>query len=292
MSYTTLWGMIVQAQGSTLERAEMILARLTGNASLLGANLIMADLRWAQMAGANFREAQLTGADLHQAQLDGADLRLALLQQANLTRAQMRDVILGGTQMQGSNLAGANMQGARLNNTQLQEANLAGAQMRRTKLNGVRMQKTRLSGAQLQEATLYGTLLSGSPGLPNRLFHTNFSWSKNVFGALRFIDLRSAVFSHNSDWRNIFLDGTTRYSPYFANRMGTPCQWTKQILSDEEFFGRWRGWTEASPRFLSGIVDYWTLYGPKEWRHVTPIPPPEGCKWKTGPMPVWHYGGR
>ena len=67
----------------------------------------------------------------------------------------------------------------------------------------------------------------------------------------------------------------------FAEQMGHPCQWVTESLSDEEFYGRWRGWLrDGSCGDTLGA-----FLAPPEYRDIPAIPPPEGCVWQTGPMP-------
>lgn len=221
------------------------------------------------------------------------DFRKALLQRsflagANLQSAQLTGADLGGAQMEGADLSGAQLQGARLFGAQMQGADL--------------------SGAQMQGANLSFTLLTGEPDEPQRPFEIVFSGDQplktlastflgaveNQGGALRAIDLTVAEFDPATDFRNAFLDASVTVTDAFRAQMGNPCQWAAEVLGDEEFFGRWRGWIEAGSMDHGGIQTpfgsvklsvQWEVIAPSEWRDVGPIPPPEGCAWKTGPMP-------
>lgn len=66
------------------------------------------------------------------------------------------------------------------------------------------------------------------------------------------------------DFETTFLDGSVRL-PEGTRR---PCQWAgeDEILPDDQFFGRWRGWLEAN----SQIVHF-------DFRDYAPILPPPGC---------------
>jgi uncharacterized protein YjbI with pentapeptide repeats len=89
------------------------------NASMTGAFLPDADLRFAQMQGANLRRAEMQGAVLLGAKMQGA----------GLTDAKMQGTVLLGVEMQGAVLSGAKMQGAVLTGVKMQGAVLDGAKM-------------------------------------------------------------------------------------------------------------------------------------------------------------------
>jgi len=145
-----------------------------------------------------------------------------------------------------------------------------------------------LSGAQMEGANLRFALLTGLPTEISLLDRTDLRAAINHGGALRFVDLTSVLFDPHTDFRNAFLDGSVVTTDAFARQMGgdlnRPCQWWPEPIKDDaEFFGRWRGWIAANPD--QTILTSWGFIAPAPWRDVTPIPPPEGCDWQTGPMP-------
>jgi hypothetical protein len=73
----------------------------------------------------------------------------------------------------------------------------------------------------------------------------------------------------------------------WRTRIGQPCLWAwidsqKAPLTDEQFYGHWRGWLALDPNWADFI---WDNLAPAEWRDVDPIAPPPGCRWITEPLP-------
>lgn len=210
----------------------------------------------------------------HKPNFGGADLRKSFLAGANLTNAQLQHAILVGSQISWANLR----------DVQMQKANLRRAQMQGVNLTRAKMQETELTGAQLQGAKFNFSILTGSPKETNDLKKANLSKSANRGGALRFVDLSSAIFDSMTDFRNAFLDGSVALHQDFRTQMGNPCQWVNKVVEDDAtFYGYWRGWVEANSSAPKS--DKWNRIAPREYQNVTAIPPPEGCTWKTGPMP-------
>lgn len=282
-----------------------------------------ADLAWAQMQRANLFGAQIEGANLYGAQMQGAELSQALLIEADLSRAQMQRAFLNQTQMQGANLTGAElaqasligarmqganlrwvqMNGARLREASMDETDLSHAQMDWTDLIGAKIEKTNftaaqmtgavlarahldtvdLTGAQLQGTVFDYSLVTGRADSPTKLLGTNLRSSRNIGGALRFVDLSEAIFDPSTDWRNVFFDGSVIVPTAMRDQIGQPCLWewvaqNPKSLSDAQFFGRWRGWLTLNPDW---IAEGWKAQQsvPDIWRDVEPIAPPNGCVW-------------
>ncbi|MBL3587675.1 pentapeptide repeat-containing protein [Rhodovulum sulfidophilum] len=262
--------------GAQLEGADLRLAQLEG-ADLFGAQLEEANLRGAQLEGANLRGAQLEGADLRWAQLEGADLSWAQLEGADLGGAQLE-----GADLRLAQLEGANLGWAQINAADIIAAQLEGADIFETQLEGIYIIETQLEGADLSWAQLEGadlsmSFLTGVRFEPLIIQSANLRAVTNNGGALRFADFRSVTFNEKTDFRNAFLDGSVQITDDFRKQMGDPCQWHADVLSDEEFFGRWRGWIEASGK----VATPWWLISPAGWSDVAAIPPPDGCVWKT-----------
>lgn len=106
-----------------LGSAELNLANLR-DANLAGADLSSALLNTACLAGANLVAARLNGASMYRASLVGADLREANLSGANLAGAEMV-----GADLRNSDLSGANLRQANLINADLRNADLNGASL-------------------------------------------------------------------------------------------------------------------------------------------------------------------
>ncbi|APR77363.1 Pentapeptide repeat family protein [Minicystis rosea] len=151
-----------------------VIERLAARSSLLGLDLVGADLhgldfegrlmsgldlRRANLSGARFCRVRMTGANLA-----GADLTDAVLSGANLSYATLDRAILTRAQMDGATLADANLSGV-----DGAEVNFAGADIRRAKLtrakltgasfDGADLRKAVLDGAELEEAALEGARL-------------------------------------------------------------------------------------------------------------------------------------
>ncbi|MEM8656640.1 MAG: hypothetical protein AAGF22_00975, partial [Pseudomonadota bacterium] len=129
--------------------------------------------------------------------------------------------------------------------------------------------------AQMQGAVLSGALLTGAADRLTLLESTNLSASINNGGALRFVDFLESYLDDKTDFRNSFADASVQTPEGFAR----PCQWATTALSDDDFFGQWRGWLEESPDRLS-----WDDIAPEGFENVPAIPPPDGCEWKTEPL--------
>ncbi|MBL3596585.1 pentapeptide repeat-containing protein [Rhodovulum sulfidophilum] len=275
--------------GAQLDGAELMRAQLEG-ANLSGARLTGAFLTGAQLQGAQLREAQLERADLIGAQLTGAKLREARMDNAKLSAAQMKgatlvearmnDAILVEARLEKANLFGAQLERADLSWAQLAEADLRNARLNGADLRSAQLKRVKLLQVQMERANLSRSFLTGAPTESLLLQLTNLAAAENNGGAVRFADLRGAVFDEETDFRNAFMDGSVQVSDGFRQQMADPCQWHADTLSDEEFFGRWRGWIEAT----GGASSDWPLVAPSGWLEVRAIPPPEGCVWKTGSM--------
>lgn len=263
------------------------------------------DFRFANMnniflVGANLRQSHFDGADLRRAQLEGADLFGTTMTNTNLTKVQLEEADLRRANLSGADFSEAMMYGANLRMVKtMQGAIFRDAQMQRVNLRGAPLEGVDLTGAQMQGAMLdylritgIGTLLRG----------TDLRGATNHGGMLRNVDLSEVIFDGETDFRNVFLDGSVTLPDGFAEQMGNPCQWVQdEVLSDGEFLGRWRGWIENEPETgltrIPGDDEFkrlgWKLVG-QDSEHpeqsgediqVLPIPPPETCTWQTGPMP-------
>lgn len=254
-----------------LQRAILANAHM-GGADLSGAQLQDTDLQGANLQDATLTNAQLEGANLTRALMRGAELGNAQLQRAHLFGAELQDADLGYAQMPDAKLIGAQLQNARLFGAQLRGANLSGAQLQGASLIGTKLKGADLSRAQLQGANLRGVFLSGTDARRMVLEETNLGGATADGGALRFADLRNAVFDDATDFQNSFADASVDVPAGFVR----PCQWAKTELSDEAFFGRWRGWIG-----MSSTPQTWSWIAPEGFEDVTPLPPPPDCAWTT-----------
>lgn len=238
------------------------------------------DAQIAALPKPDMRDRNLRRVDLVSSSLIGINFRNARMQGADLRRARMERAFLRSARMQGANLKFAQMHRADLKRARMEEAFLRGAQMEGVNLELARMPVVDLKRAQLQGANFSFSSLTGREDAQNSLDQTNLSRSINNGGMLRFVDLTDAEFDSATDFRNAFLDASVTMTGSFRTQMSSPCQWSDEKLGKTEFYGRWRGWVEAGPSSPS-----WSDISPKGFEDVTPISPPPGCAWKTGPMP-------
>lgn len=106
-------------------------------ADLHGANLCDADLhganlRGTDLIGTDLRGANLCGTDLHSTDLHSTDLSRARLINANLSRAVLSDADLSRANLSGAGLSSANLRRAGLSGAILYDANLADAKIHYT----------------------------------------------------------------------------------------------------------------------------------------------------------------
>lgn len=300
-SYAILFG--AQMEGADLGRAQLEQAYLR-EAQMEGVNLSearmeRADLRRAHMEGAILWAAYLEKADFRNAQMSRADLKWTNLKRADLSFAQMDRVDFYKAQMKEARLVGAVLEKALLAGAEMKQANLTGAQMKGAVLSGVEMEEAVLREAQMQGADLIvaqmkGVDLSFSSLMGDqqsilKLPGTNLSAAINSGGALRFANLTGADFDKLSDFRNSFGDGSVKLPSGFREAQGGLCQWPGNgtaVLSDAEFFGRWKGWLLHPSNPHEDEASAFILQGKNQaLREAEPIPPDDPtCVWKTGPM--------
>lgn len=286
LSRTFLSG--IDLGGARLQKANLDRAQMQ-EANLKEAQMQEADLSEAQMQGATLTEANLREANLVGAQLQGASLFKAKMQEADLFEAQMQGATLTGAQMQEAVLNWALMQGTQLSGAQMQEAEFNGAEMQRANLSLAQMQGAQLSGAQMQAAEFSFSFLSGHEGKTSILSDTNLSASTNNGGALRDVDLSDTIIDAQTDWRNVFLDGSVIVPEQMRDRIGQPCLWDwieqNQIpLSEENFVAHWRGWLKLNPSWRDRNWKRVSFVS-EDWRDIEAEDPPSGCVWHTDPLP-------
>jgi tetratricopeptide (TPR) repeat protein len=102
---------------------------LTGSGALALEADVMKLLDNRQCVGCRLRDADLVLADLRDADLNGAQLQRANLSQARLDGANLRGADLRFTSLQGASLRGADLRGAQLLGTDLRQSDLSGAQL-------------------------------------------------------------------------------------------------------------------------------------------------------------------
>lgn len=254
------------------------------NAILDDTFLAGVNLSEARMEKAKFVGAQLEGATLVGAKLAGADLRHAQLQEANLFKANMND-----TKLISADLDSANLRWAAIRNSDLTGTHFNGADMTMAKLSKSYMYGAKLRGVELRGAKIVGAImdfsqLTGTKNKISFLDETDLRGSANHGGLLRHVDLSTAIYDGQTDFRNVFLDKSVVLPEGLRAQMGNLCQMVEAELDDETFYGHWRGWVEANP--VRGPFDNWRRVAPNEYKDVDPISPSVGCQWSITPMPI------
>jgi uncharacterized protein YjbI with pentapeptide repeats len=237
---------------ANLQGANMVSATIEGG-DLWQAQLEGAVLDRVSAQGANFMAAKLQKAQLSYANLDGANFRTAKLQGANLARAKLSMVDLGW-----ASLDRADVSWTIIRDSNLEHAQFPGANLGKAKLENVDLTETNFENAILQGASIRGTaekLLD--------LNSANLRNSKWANAALRFVDMKAVHISELEKFDFSFGDASVILPVGYVH----PCQWADTVLSDPEYFGRWRGWLERVSKFpiLYGVENY------------VSIPPPPGC---------------
>ena len=152
-----------QAYGIFLANAHML------HSNLQGAFMSQADLRGADLGESNLRftvldQAHLRGANLDRSNLNGADLRRADLRGANLSHSTLQNAVLEDARLDGASLYASQLDGGTLNRANfekadLREAFMAGAHMDHADLQGAYFWSATLTNADLGGAQFNGTIL-------------------------------------------------------------------------------------------------------------------------------------
>lgn len=294
-------------RGLRLKQSDLSGAFLSGidltGADLSNSDLSFSDLESAKMSGALLKNTALEGAKLqsivlNNSQMQGSILWQAELNNANLLQANLSRATLDSANLRNSKLGNSTMQETDLSFAILENADLRWADLSNSNLEGTYLLNAKIAGANFGSAILDHSLISGRPGKSVSFFGplflglpTNLVKARNSGGAIRFADMRRAKFDSLTDFRNVFLDGSVLYEKRFASQMSfpneKPCQWVKEILIDEDFFGIWRWWNQQREPHL-----IWESFSPKKWKEVAPASPelrakygiPDDCAWKTGPL--------
>ena len=219
------------------------------------------DLRGKDLRGADLSWARLEGADLTFAGLEGADLSSASLEGANLTGARLEGADLTGARLEGADLSSARLEGADLTFASLEGANLLGAGLEGADLSGAGLEGADLTFAGLEGADLSGARLEGKPDQQLDLNSTFLSASRWINSALRNVTMDNRTVAELQGFESSFGDGTVVLPPGYPR----PCQWSDEVLDDAAFFGRWRGWREATGEYVFYLRNY------------PAIPPRAGC---------------
>jgi hypothetical protein len=119
---------------------------------LVGADLALRSLRYADLNGANLYECNASSADLRESRFE-----LSLLESANLSRANLRK-----TDFFRADMTNANLREADLRESILTEANLSGADLSRARLHRADLRRADLTGANLWRTQLVAADLTGA----------------------------------------------------------------------------------------------------------------------------------
>lgn len=268
----------IDLREARLEGADLSGARLEG-AQFSDAHLEGALLRESYLEGADLSRSRLEGADLSEARLEGAGLSEARLEGAQLNRARLEGADLSFARLEGVNLSSARLEGADLGRAHLDgvilsEAHLKGVNLGFARLDGADLSFARLDGADLRNASLKGAdmsfaLLFKTKVSVTRFFNTRFEATRVDYTAFRSVDMRYPQLDGFVGFDSTFGDGTVD----LETSVSRPCQWLDIKLSDEEFFGRWKGWLEANDDGTLNILDFLFL----DLDDYKAIPPPTYC---------------
>jgi uncharacterized protein YjbI with pentapeptide repeats len=259
-------------------------------AHLVGVTFERVSLNYVNLRNSNLRRSKVSDADFRNTQMRALNLMDASLERADFRRSQMNSVRLGAAKITNSDMRGTQMQysflnQARFKNVDLRQAQLQGANLREATLEDVDLERT-----NLHEANISLSLIKGSNLISSKMELANLKGTINNGGALRFIDLTGVIFDDQTDFRNAFMDSSIKLDASFRSILGDQCQSAldaRQPLSEEEFYGRWRGWVEhETSRYRFDARFHWRNISPPEYLDVTAIPPRRGCVWKKGPIQI------
>ena len=144
---------------------------------LKGADLQGVDLMRADLGGTYLREANLRGANLSDADLRGADLI-----DADLRGAKLIDADLGGAYLGGANLLRAWLARASLRGASLMGANLMGANLMFTKLQGAFLGEAKVTPEQLEDSELENATMPDGAKYEDWLADGRPDWTKRKGG--------------------------------------------------------------------------------------------------------------
>jgi uncharacterized protein YjbI with pentapeptide repeats len=242
-------------------------------------SLIEEKLTGARLVGANLLESVLEGLDLRGIDLSGADLSDAKLQHANLSRASLEGANLSGADLERAVVLDADFSGATLIMTNLSRAvdDFVGNPDRAfVDFDGavlIQVNTDRQLRGTARDALLIGSHRWSRVGLdPTFALMTmaGYGWRSDWLpfqgstmqfvehaagleadgAALRFLDVSRLKYlwfrdgtpiSPRIDFESVFGDRTV----LLPAKVPTPCHWAPFAASDEQFFGRWRGWRES-----------------------------------------------
>lgn len=240
----------------------------------------------------NFSKAFWPNAAFWGSGLTEADFSSAIFENAQFNRSSFIDVRFRSTNLQNANFSLAELVRTPFDSAHLQGANFSAASMAgfgiyRSNLQGADLRRMRTYQVTFEESDFRGADFSRSmidgQHLEDIFSGANLSRSRNIGGALRRVDFGEFGEAEQMDWSDVFLDNSVDHE-YLRRLLGldeAPCQWeTDEVLSDEEFFGRWRGWVEHPTASIANDNRSWVNWAPEPWRRVEPISPPEGCRWK------------
>jgi uncharacterized protein YjbI with pentapeptide repeats len=189
--------LVPNLRGADLFGADLCGANLTkadlDGASLNGANLTKADLHEASLMKANLTKADLTLANLREAILIEANLTMANLREADLHEASLMKANLTNAFLDGASLNGANLREAKLTEADLEGASLNGANLREANLTGAGLDGASLNGANLREANLTHAFLDGASLSGANLINADLRGANLTNAVLRWADLENAA---------------------------------------------------------------------------------------------------
>lgn len=293
--------------GARLGGADLTNASFTG-ATLVGVNLVSAtlddadlnllDLRGSTLGHVKGKSANFRGSDLSFTHTFACWLPDSLFSQAKIDHANFSGCNLSGAELSGISGIEVSISDARLENVAVIaeimsglgdegdtefKPNLRGADFNRSFIANSQFHSANLNGASFAMATLknvdfvnsdltgvkfWSTLIEGSDGRKGVFDETVLSDADFTGAALRNINLSTSTGITEERLATSFGDGSIT----LPNDVNYPCMWSEEVLSDEEFHARWRGWLESKDP-----ETYWPSLAPREFAEVVAIEPTIRC---------------
>lgn len=158
-----------------------------------------------------------------------------ILTHRNLRQSDLRSAFFPGVKLNHARLEGADLRGARLE----------GADLSRASLQGARLSGARLEGADLSYARLFGKAPDMLPlSQSATLRAANFPGA-----ALRVADMTGINVAELENFSQSFGDGSVMIA-----KEDRPAHWCEDVLSDAEFFGRWRGHIDPNANLRNNYI--------------------------------------
>lgn len=266
-----------KVQGASLRRVRIDDTRITS----MRADL--ADFSEARMTGVTIFGSYMRGVQFQKAELEDVSINGGQLSEGNFRQVTWRDSYIAEAHLKQADFSGAHLFDISLLQDDFTAARFDGAHLEEVGFFLSTLAETRWLQARLSDVEFKATRLAGTAEAPLSFYGTRISNVRFPGSALRYADFSG---TKNLDFRNSFGDG----SVILPDGVARPCQWASagEVLSDRDYWARWRGWLESSP--LKDNRTFWNGrahrerqgVAPEGFELVEPIAPPAGCNW-SGP---------